>query len=233
MEYKRLTLFAGHYGSGKTNIALNYARWLRHQNLPVTIADLDIVNPYFRTKDSEKALAEEGIRLIVSEFANSNVDLPAMPKEVYGLVNDPDTYGVLDIGGDDRGALALGRCAPAILEEQNYEMLFVVNRSRPLTRTVSDTLDVMHEIEEACGIPFTAIVNNTNLGLQTTPGDVLGSAGYAQALSAETGLPIKMTCAADYLCGSLNGNVENLFPLSIQKLYYMINSEVPNGKTYV
>lgn len=233
MEYKRLTLFAGHYGSGKTNIALNYARWLRHQNLPVTIADLDIVNPYFRTKDSEKALAEEGIRLIVSEFANSNVDLPAMPKEVYGLVNDPDTYGVLDIGGDDRGALALGRYAPAILEEQNYEMLFVVNRSRPLTRTVSDTLDVMREIEEACGIPFTAIVNNTNLGLQTTPGDVLGSAGYAQALSAKTGLPIKMTCAADYLCGSLNGNVENLFPLSIQKLYYMINSEVPNGKTYV
>lgn len=230
MDHKRLTLFAGHYGSGKTNIALNYARWLKRQGLPVTIADLDIVNPYFRTKDSEAALAEEGIRLIVSEFANSNVDLPSMPKEAYGLVNDPTVCGVLDIGGDDRGALALGRYTPAIKAEGEYEMLFVVNKARPLTRTVADTLEVMHEIEEACDLPFTAIVNNTNLGLQTTAEDVLASVSYANALSEATGLPIKMTCAADYLCKTLEGEIPNLFPLSIQKLYYMINSEVQNGK---
>lgn len=233
MEYKRLTLFAGHYGSGKTNIALNYARWLRQKQLPVTIADLDIVNPYFRTKDSQAALAEEGIRLIVSEYANSNVDLPAMPKEIYGLVGDESVYGVLDIGGDDRGALALGRYTPTILAEGDYEMLFVVNRSRPLTRTVEDTMEVMQEIEDACGIPFTAIVNNTNLGLQTTPEDVLSSVAYAQSLAQATGLPIKMTCVADRLFGALQGKIENLFPLSIQKLYYMINSEVQNGETYI
>ena len=226
LDYKRLTLFAGHYGSGKTNIALNYARWLRRQNLPVTIADLDIVNPYFRTKDSEAALAAEGIRLIVSEFANSNVDLPAMPKEAYELVSDPTVCGVLDIGGDDRGALALGRYVPAIKEEGSYEMLFVVNRSRPLTRTVADTLEVMGEIEEACNLPFTAIVNNTNLGLQTTASDVLSSLEYAQELSQKTGLPIKMTCAAGWLWEELTGKVPDLFPLSIQKLYYMIDSEV-------
>ena len=226
LDYKRLTLFAGHYGSGKTNIALNYARWLRRQDLPVTIADLDIVNPYFRTKDSEAALAEEGIGLIVSEFANSNVDLPAMPKETYGLVSDPATYGVLDIGGDDRGALALGRYTPAIKAEGSYEMLFVVNRSRPLTRTVADTLEVMVEIQEACDLPFTAIVNNTNLGLQTEAEDVLASMDYAQELSRVTGLPLKMTCAAEHLCRSLEGKIPNLFPLSLQKLYYMIDSEV-------
>lgn len=231
MDHKRVTLFAGHYGSGKTNIALNYARWLRRQDLPVTIADLDIVNPYFRTKDSEAALAEEGIGLIVSEFANSNVDLPAMPKEAYGLVSDPTVNAVLDIGGDDRGALALGRYTPTIKAEGNYEMLFVVNRSRPLTRTVADTLEVMGEIEEACQLPFTAIVNNTNLGLQTTAQDVLASLDYARALSETTGLPIKMTCAAARLCPELTGKVPNLFPLSIQKLYYMINSEVSNGET--
>lgn len=231
LDHKRVTLFAGHYGSGKTNIALNYARWLRRQDLPVTIADLDIVNPYFRTKDSEAALAEEGIGLIVSEFANSNVDLPAMPKEAYGLVSDPTVNAVLDIGGDDRGALALGRYTPTIKAEGNYEMLFVVNRSRPLTRTVADTLEVMGEIEEACQLPFTAIVNNTNLGLQTTAQDVLASLDYARALSETTGLPIKMTCAAARLCPELTGKVPNLFPLSIQKLYYMINSEVSNGET--
>ena len=231
LDHKRITLFAGHYGSGKTNIALNYARWLRRQDLPVTIADLDIVNPYFRTKDSEAALAEEGIGLIVSEFANSNVDLPAMPKEAYGLVSDPTVNAVLDIGGDDRGALALGRYTPTIKAEGNYEMLFVVNRSRPLTRTVADTLEVMGEFEEACHLPFSAIVNNTNLGLQTTAQDVLASLDYARALSEATGLPIKMTCAAAHLCPELTGKVPNLFPLSIQKLYYMINSEVSNGET--
>lgn len=231
LDYKRVTLFAGHYGSGKTNIALNYARWLRRKGLPVTIADLDIVNPYFRTKDSEAALAEEGIGLIVSEFANSNVDLPAMPKEVYALVNDPTIHAVLDIGGDDRGALALGRYTPAIKAEGDYEMLFVVNRSRPLTRTVEDTLEVLGEIEEACHLPFTAIVNNTNLGQQTTAQDVLRSLEYAEKLSQATQLPIKMTCAAEHLSGELAGLVPNLFPLSIQKLYYMINSEVSNGET--
>lgn len=233
MDHKRLTLFAGHYGSGKTNIALNYARYLKRQGLPVTIADLDIVNPYFRTKDSEAALAEEGIRLIVSEYANSNVDLPSMPKEIYGLVGDRSVYGVLDIGGDDRGALALGRYVPTIREEGDYEMLFVVNRSRPLTRTVEDTLEVMQEIEEACNLPFTAIVNNTNLGLHTTAEDVLASQSYAEALSKTTGLPVKMTCAADHLCDALRGKVPNLFPLSIQKLYYMLNSEVQHGETHI
>lgn len=226
MQKKRLTLFAGHYGSGKTNIALNYARYLKQQGLPVTIADLDIVNPYFRTKDSEAALAEEGIRLIVSEFANSNLDVPAMPKEIYGLVSDPGTFGVLDIGGDDRGALALGRYVPTIREENDYEMLFVVNKARPLTRTVADTLEVMQEIEEACGLPFTAIVNNTNLGLQTTAEDILASMQYADALSEATGLPVKMTCASDSISKQLEGKVPNLFPLSIQKLYYMIHPEV-------
>ena len=101
MTHKRLTLFAGHYGSGKTNIALNYARWLRRKGEAVTVADLDIVNPYFRTKDSEEDLKKEGIGLIVSPFANSNLDVPAMPKETYALIGSRTQYGVLDIGGDD------------------------------------------------------------------------------------------------------------------------------------
>ncbi|MBQ9620803.1 MAG: hypothetical protein IJR41_02560, partial [Atopobiaceae bacterium] len=175
MDHKRLTLFAGHYGSGKTNIALNWACWLRAQGLPVTVADLDIVNPYFRTKDAEGMLAEQGIGLIVSEYANSNVDLPALPSQIYSLVDDRTTYGVLDIGGDDRGALALGRWVPAIIAENDYDMLFVINKARPLTRTVEDALEVFHEIEGACRLPFTGIVNNTNLGPETTAETVLAS----------------------------------------------------------
>ena len=149
---KRLTIFAGHYGSGKTNLAVNYALALKKKGLAVKIADLDIVNPYFRTKDSEKELKEAGIPLISPAYANSNVDLPALPQELYSLVQRRDFHAVLDVGGDDRGAYALGRYTPYILEENDYRMVFVANFYRPLTQTPEEALEVMGEIEAACGI---------------------------------------------------------------------------------
>ncbi len=223
MDYKRLTLFAGHYGSGKTNIAVNYSMYLAGLGLPVTVADLDIVNPYFRTKDSASVLEKAGIELISSPFANSNLDVPAMPPEVYRLVADRTRFGVLDIGGDDRGALALGRYVPMIKAENDYEMLFVINKSRPLTRDVAGTIEVMQEIEEACGLPFTAIVNNTNLGKATTAEDILSSEGYAFAVAERAGLPIKMTTVNHTLLQTLPAG--NYFPLHLQELYYEIKSE--------
>ena len=221
MDVKRLTLFAGHYGSGKTNIALNWAYRLRDEGRAVTVADLDIVNPYFRTKDAEDDLARRGIGLIVSEYANSNVDLPALPSQIYTLVDDRSTYGVLDIGGDDRGALALGRWVPSIIAEDDYDMLFVINKARPLTRTVEDTLEVYAEVEAACGLPFTGIVNNTNLGPETTAQTVLASMEYARAVARATGLPLKMTSVDKRLVNDLVGQVDSLFPLDILELYYM------------
>ena len=222
MDKKRLTLFAGHYGSGKTNIAINYALWLKNQGLPVTIADLDIVNPYFRVEDSRKLLEDAGIPIIVSEYAGTNLDAPAMPKEAYGLVADHSQYGIIDVGGDDRGALALGRYVPEILEENDYEMLLVANKSRPLTRTADDTILVMREIEEACGLPFTAIVNNTNLGPETSVQDILNSVKYIEELSLKTGLPVKMTCVRRDLIPTLEGRIDHVFPIDLQKLYYQL-----------
>ena len=228
MEAKRITLFAGHYGSGKTNIALNYARALRHQGEAVTVADLDIVNPYFRTKDSAAELAAEGIGLVVSEFANSNVDFPALPKEIYGLVarnaerEARSTKVVMDIGGDDRGALALGRYVPDIKAEGDYEMLAVVNAARPLTQSARDTVEVLREIEAACALPFTGIVNNTNIGAQTTADTVLRSLPYAEEVAALMGLPIRFTCAVAPVAAELAGKIANVFPIEIQKLYYQL-----------
>jgi len=223
---KRVTLFAGHYGSGKTNIALNFARQLKRcSEGSVAIADLDIVNPYFRTKDSADELAAEGIGLVVSEFANSNVDFPAMPREIYALVADRETKVVMDIGGDDRGALALGRYVPELKGENDYEMLAVVNAARPLTQTVADTVDVLREIEAACGLPFTGVVNNTNLGRETRAQDVLASLQYAEGVAAAMGVAVRMTCAAETLAAELDGKVSNLFPLRIQRLYYQLDEE--------
>ena len=219
---KRITLFAGHYGSGKTNIALNYARMLKRAGEKVAIADLDIVNPYFRTKDSAAGLKAEGIDLIVSDFANSNVDFPAMPKEIYALVADRGQKIVMDIGGDDRGALALGRYVPDIKQEGDYEMLAVVNAARPLTQTAADTVEVLREIEAASQLPFTGIVNNTNLGPQTTAETVLDSRAYADEIAALMKLPVRFTCAASAIAEELKGKIENVLPIEIQKLYYQL-----------
>ena len=214
---KRITLFAGHYGSGKTNIAVNYALWLKSLGQNVTIADLDIVNPYFRTKDSAEELSNAGIELISPAFANSNVDLPALPQELYKLVQDRTCLAVMDIGGDDRGAYALGRYTPSILEENNYEMIFVANFFRPLTRTAEEAFQVMREIEVAGGVPFTAIVNNSNVGAETTADDVLSTADKAEELSRLSGLPIIMTTAEMKVASDLKKSLENVFPLSLQK----------------
>ena len=183
MKTKRVTLFVGHYGSGKTNVAVNYAMYLRSLFDKVLIADLDVVNPYFRTKDSAEELAAAGIHLISPEFANTNVDLPALPTEMYAIVDRTDYHAVVDVGGDDSGAVALGRYVPGILEENDYEMLFVCNRFRPLTKTPADALGVMREIEAACGIPFTAIADNSNLGDETTAKDMYpSSAPFADSM---------------------------------------------------
>ncbi|NLL63580.1 MAG: hypothetical protein GX241_04975 [Ruminococcaceae bacterium] len=207
---KRITLFLGHYGSGKTNVAVNYALHLKESGFPVVIADLDIVNPYFRTKDSQKILDEKGIKLISSEYAASNVDFPAIPGEMYSVFDDKATYAVLDIGGDDRGAYALGRYRDQILEEDNYDAFLVINKYRPLTKTPELCVEIKEEIEAAAGIKLTGIVNNSNLGDSTTKQDVLDSYSYVKEVSEKTNLPIVFTTVKKGI------KIDNTFTIELQ-----------------
>lgn len=216
MNYKRITLLCGHYGSGKTNVAVNLALDLKKQNEKTAIADLDIVNPYFRTKDSAAELEKNGIELICSEYAGSNVDIPALPQQMYMITDDKSKSFIIDVGGDDRGALALGRLAPEIIAENDYEMLMVINCCRPLTQDAESTVDVMHEIESAGGIKFTGIVNNSNLGEETTPDTVLHSLEYANEVSRITGLPIVATTVEHRLFDVLGDRIDNLYSLKLQ-----------------
>lgn len=217
MDAKRITLFVGHYGSGKTNIAVNYALRLAEAGRRVALADLDIVNPYFRSKDSLDDLTAAGVRLIASPYAGSNLDLPALPQEMYAVTDDKTLSAILDVGGDDRGALALGRLTPAILEENDFECLAVINRYRPLTGTPEETVGVLREIEGAGGVPITGLVNNSNLGRETTPDDVLLSVAYAEEVSRLTGLPVRMTTVEWGVYPLLSGKIPDLFPLDLQK----------------
>ena len=216
MTYKRLTILCGHYGSGKTNIAVNMALDLRSKRDRVAIADLDIVNPYFRSKDSEDEFKQHDIRLICSEFASSNVDLPSMPADLYAITDDRELSVIMDIGGDDRGAYALGRLRDAIKNENDYEMLMVVNRFRPLTPDAPSTVEVMREIEAACGIPFTGIINNSNLAAETDASAVLGSVKYAEEVSKLSGLPVVLTTVEERLYDDLKDKISPLFRLHLQ-----------------
>lgn len=211
---KKITIITGHYGSGKTNLSVNLAMNAAQEGKSVAVVDLDIVNPYFRTKDSADILEDKGIRLISSPFANTNVDTPALPAEAYAVL-EKNITGIIDVGGDDRGALALGRYTPKILEENDYEMLFVVNCFRPLTRTADDCIAVMTEIEEAAKIKFTGIVNNSNLGDITTAEDVFSSFDYANEIADRTGLKIKMTTVREAIFQEVAAKCENVFPLKL------------------
>ena len=216
---KRITIFSGHYGSGKTNLAVNYAFMLEKEGYGVSIADLDIVNPYFRTKDSEKMFAEKGIELISLPFANTSVDLPSLPSAAYGLFQRRDRQVIIDLGGDDRGALALGRFVPRILEENDYDMVFTVNFYRPLTTTAEEALEVFREIEYAAKLKFTKIVNNSNLGDMTTVDDVVKTVVMAERLSEMTGIPVAFTAVNENIYAEVAEKLgkNNVFPLQLQE----------------
>lgn len=214
---KRITIFCGHYGSGKTNIAVNFALHLKQTHEKVAIIDLDIVNPYFRTLDSRTELESAGVELICSDYAGSNLDIPALPAAMQRPIADHSTFCVLDIGGDDQGAVALGRFAEQIKAEGDYEMLFVASFFRPLTRTAEEALEVMRDIENACHLPFIGIVNNSNIGDATAVEDILESGKKARELSELSGLPLVMTTVReDFVSDPALAN-ETVFPLHLQE----------------
>ena len=211
---KRVNLFMGHYGSGKTHVAVSFAVSLAKKKKPVSIYDLDIVNPYFRTVDAKNILDANGIELIVSPYAETNVDIPAMNAASYKMTDDKGRYAVVDVGGDDRGALALGRFRDKIMEEGDYDAFLVVNNFRIETRDISGVLGIKREIETSGKLPFTAIVNNANLGDETTIDDVLKGQRFCEELSEKTGLPIAFTAVKEDLTEELSKRVEKILPVS-------------------
>ncbi len=219
---KRETVFAphviiltGHYGSGKTSLAKQFALRMGAEGKRVSLCDLDIVNPYFRSSDYRNALEKAGIRVICSKYAGGNLDIPALPKELGEALTAKDGVTILDVGGDDRGALALGRYAPDIGRANGYEMLFAVNFYRPRTRTPEDALAVLREVETASGIKATALMNNSNLGMETMAEDVLDTQSSIEALSRLANLPTAGTAAARRLKNELEGRIDRPFWLDL------------------
>lgn len=202
MFNKRISLFTGHFGSGKTEVAVNYASELSRTNDNVSIVDFDIINPFFRTADAKEALEGMGIQVILPLYANTNVDIPALPAEINSLFEDKSRKVVFDVGGDDLGAKAVSRYKEDILND-SFEMYFVINTRRPMTDTADKIVEMIRVIEESARIKVSSLVNNTNLLEQTTGWDIEEGHRIITEVSQRTNIPVSFACAMADVSGDL------------------------------
>ena len=190
----RLKIIIGAYGSGKSEVSVNLALNMRKNNpgQKLLLADLDIVNPFYRSSDAAKVLEENGIRLISPMYANSNVDAPVLSGEVYVIFDDDSYTGVFDIGGEDMGATILGSMKTR-LDNTDADLWMAVNTRRPFTSTADEIIIMASELQEASKLKITGFINNTNILEQTTADDIFEGEKILRDVSDRTGIPLVMT----------------------------------------
>ena len=210
LNQPRLTVLVGNYGSGKTEIALNLA--LEKALLgPTALVDLDIVNPYFRSGEKQAMLKDKGVRVLMPTFATTNVDIPALPAAIQSVFDSDAEQVVFDVGGDDTGAVALGRYTPFFQKERaNTQVLYVVNVCRPLSKTAGDILRLMERIANKARMKPDALVNNANLQGETSVDLLLRGHQVLTEVSLKTGLPIAMITGEEAV---LKGMPDDLKPM--------------------
>ena len=211
----RVSIITGHYGTGKTEFAVNLALAMAGEGTSVILADLDIVNPYFRSRERRSLLEEAGVRLISSSQACSDADVPALPAELLTILEDRSLRGVLDIGGDPVGARVLARFQPKIVQE-DYQLIYVLNANRPEVRDREKAISYLRAIEATTGLACTGIVNNTHLCGETTEDEIRKGAALAAEVSKETGIPVLCHVAEEKFVSALSDLPETVFPITIK-----------------
>ncbi|MBO7289102.1 MAG: ATP-binding protein [Clostridia bacterium] len=212
---KKINIVTGHYGSGKTEFAINYALKLKNVYGSSVICDMDIVNPYFRTNDAVSFLKNEGVSVIAPEYANTNLDLPSLPSDIISVFSENSPPSVLDVGGDDDGAIALGQFYP-YLSKEDYEMFFVINALRPDTSSADGIIKLIKDIEYVSRCKVTSLVNNTNLSYLSSVKDITDSISLIDEVSNLTGIKVKYISGKEDILSKLPEELkEKLFPLKL------------------
>jgi ATPases involved in chromosome partitioning len=222
---KRISIFTGHFGSGKTEVAVNYAIKLSERHKPTAIVDFDIVNPFFRTADAKKNLEEKGILVLAPMYANTNVDVPSLPAEINMLFEKKDYKAVFDVGGDDLGAKVLSRYNESFLND-DYEMFFVINTRRPMTLSEKGIEQMIWEIEESSRLKVTWLVNNTNLLGETKPEDILEGGALIGEVSKKLDIPVAFVSGMATVIKDLGDRV------GVDRLYMDKYIRLPWDKEY-
>ncbi len=202
----RILVLVGNYGSGKTEISLNLALKLAERGEKVTLVDLDIVNPYFRSSEKEEMLTEKGIKVYAPSFAKSTVDVPTLPAEIQAVFADKSRRVIFDVGGDDTGAAALGQYRPYFMQD-DVEVLFVVNAFRPLSGDVDAVCDLMLRVAGRSRLNPTGLINNANTSWETESSDLDRGEELLKAVSERMNVPVKYLCAKQDIMEKLPRNL--------------------------
>lgn len=214
-KLNRIVVVTGHYGSGKTNFAVNLAVFLAKQGKKVRVADLDLVNPYFRTADFVELFGSLNIDLVAPAFANSNLDLPSVSREMERMFAKDIDYAIIDVGGDDAGAFALGRFAAQFQKDSNQSVLYVINCFRHLTQTSDDAVAYLKEIEYASRLKADFLVNNSNIAGLTTETNIVKGINFTEETSQKTGLPILCHAVERGLLDQITNKPQDAFGVEI------------------
>lgn len=214
IDTHRLTVVVGHFGSGKTEFSVNLAINLAERGYSTAVADLDIVDPYFRSRECGSLFANHQIRLISSSQACIDADVPSIPPEVTTLFDNKDIHGVLDIGGDASGARVLARFRQKIAS-CNAHVFCVINANRPLTNTPESAIAYIRSIEDAAGLHINGLVNNTHLCGQTELQDIITGAELTSKISAATGISVICHIVSQDLVEDAMKYVHPVFPVKL------------------
>ncbi len=194
---KKYVVVIGNFGSGKTELSLNLAFEEARAGNKVTLVDLDIINPYFRSTERKNELEEAGIKLFSPTYAMLGVEIPSLPAEIYSVFSNDSDVVIFDVGGDAAGAIALGQYKRFFKDIDNIEVLYVINARRPFSCELELNLDMIGKVTEAGRIGISALVNNTNLSQETSLAELIDGYDMVKRVSEETALPVKYTIGCE------------------------------------